>query len=112
MNLINKTLVLASVAMFAVACSQPEVGESVSTGDMRNITLSSFGSIDESRASWVDGEGIAWEQSDAYKLGFVSSIGDVSRSTALTINEDDGTAQFGIAVGASADRIFAYYPYR
>ncbi|HIW52075.1 MAG TPA: hypothetical protein H9919_01510 [Candidatus Alistipes excrementipullorum] len=112
MNLINKTLVLASVAMFAVACSQPEVGESVSTGDMRNITLSSFGSIDESRASWVDGDGIAWEQSDADKLGFVSNIGDVSRSRALTINEDDGTAQFGIAVGASADRIFAYYPYR
>lgn len=42
MNLINKTLVLASVAMFAVACSQPEVGESVSTGDMRQYYIVFF----------------------------------------------------------------------
>lgn len=112
MNIINKVSALATVAMLAVACSQPEVGESVSTGDMRNITLSSYNTPDESRASWVDGEGISWEQEDATQLGFVSSIGDVYHSTALSIDENDGTAEFGIAVGASADKVFAYYPYR
>lgn len=112
MKIINKVSALATVAMLAVACSQPEVDEPMSTGNMRNITLSSFSTPDETRASWADGKGISWEQEDATQLGFVSSIGDVSRSTALAIDENDGTAKFGIAVGATANKIFAYYPYR
>ena len=112
MKIINKVSALATVAMLAVACSQPEVDEPMSTGKMRNITLSSFSTPDETRASWADGKGISWEQEDATQLGFVSSIGDVSCSTALAIDENDGTAKFGIAVGAAANKIFAYYPYR
>ena len=104
---------LAAVVALSAGCSKNEPADAPEVkGGMRNIELMTSVEPDAPRAQWVDGEGISWEESDAERMGFVSSIGDVYHSTSMSVEEETGKASFGIAIGASADKIFTYYPYR
>lgn len=71
------------------------------------------GTAPQTRANWIDHEGIRWENSDAQKLGILfkgESFGN-AQSTSIAIGEG-GKATFEADIAAGTEKMWTYYPYR